>query len=33
MAAKRKVFYDVLMPKIYGIGAASTVGALFKIEH
>ncbi|MBT9394137.1 gliding motility protein GldL [Hymenobacter sp. NST-14] len=35
MAAKGGSFlYDVLMPKIYGIGAAVViVGALFKIQH
>ncbi len=35
MAKKQKSFlYDVLMPKIYGLGAAVViVGALFKIEH
>ncbi len=34
MAAKKSFLYDVLMPKIYGIGAAVViVGALFKIEH
>ncbi|GAB2948235.1 hypothetical protein GCM10027048_11400 [Hymenobacter coalescens] len=34
MAAKGSVFYDKIMPMIYGIGAAVViVGALFKIEH
>ena len=35
MAAKGGSFlYDVLMPKIYGIGAAVVIiGALFKIQH
>lgn len=35
MAKKERSFlYDVLMPKIYGLGAAVViVGALFKIEH
>ena len=33
-AKKRSFLYDVLMPKIYGIGAAVViVGALFKIQH
>ncbi|WP_400192508.1 gliding motility protein GldL [Hymenobacter sp. B81] len=34
MAHKENFLYDVLMPKIYGIGAAVViVGALFKIQH
>ena len=34
MAAKGNVFFDKVMPMIYGIGAAIViVGALFKIEH
>ena len=34
MAAKKSFFYDSVMPKIYGIGAAVViVGALFKIQH
>lgn len=34
MAAKGNFFYDKVMPKIYGLGAAVViVGALFKIEH
>ena len=34
MAAKGNVFFDKVMPFIYGIGAAVViVGALFKIEH
>lgn len=35
MAKKEKSFlYDVLMPKIYGLGAAVVIiGALFKIQH
>ncbi|GGF16752.1 type IX secretion system motor protein PorL/GldL [Hymenobacter cavernae] len=34
MAAKGNFLFDVVMPKIYGIGAAVViVGALFKIEH
>ncbi len=34
MAAKSNFFYDSVMPKIYGIGAAVVIiGALFKILH
>ena len=34
MAAKQNFFYDSVMPKIYGIGAAVVIiGALFKILH
>ena len=34
MAQKENFLFDVVMPKIYGIGAAVViVGALFKIEH
>ncbi len=34
MAAKGNFFYDNVMPKIYGIGAAVVIiGALFKIIH
>ncbi|KAA9331464.1 gliding motility protein GldL [Hymenobacter busanensis] len=34
MAQKGSFLYDVLMPKVYGIGAAVViVGALFKIQH
>src|SRR5687768_10072999 len=33
-AKGRSFLYDVLMPKIYGLGAAVViVGALFKIQH
>ena len=34
MAIKKNFLFDVLMPKVYGIGAAIViVGALFKIQH
>ena len=33
-AKGRSFLYDVLMPKIYGLGAAVVIiGALFKIQH
>jgi gliding motility-associated protein GldL len=34
MAQKENFLFDVVMPKVYGIGAAVVIiGALFKIEH
>ena len=34
MATQKSFLYDVLMPKIYGLGAAVVIiGALFKIQH